>query len=270
MELRVVSLPPTINKPNRADELAGLQVACRIGVREHRDQVEGRRGIGARVPQFAEILAHLQHLFVTLVLRMHDRIGRIDIGDRHIGPPAQLHPVFPGEVEQRRQHHVGEIGRDALGPVEGLVARQGVQHIRGPLADQRLEIGEVGRRDDRCDGASLGGMAGRVHADEAGALLALRLVGHLNTAEFRTRRIVLVIELDRKNVVVARHRPIRPERRGLAIMHGIVAAQLFEQRPPGVVLIKVGIADVDRRQLALQRLGHRLPPLLPSPLDGRS
>jgi hypothetical protein len=44
-------------------------------------------------------------------------------------------------------------------------------------------------------------------------------------------------------------------------MHGIVAAQLFEQRPPGVVLIKVGIADVDRGQLALQRLSHRFPPL---------
>ena len=46
-------------------------------------------------------------------------------------------------------------------------------------------------------------------------------------------------------------------------MHGIVAAQLRKQRPPGVVLIKMGIADVDRRQLALQRLGHRFPPLLP-------
>ena len=36
-------------------------------MREHRDQVEGRRGIGARIPQFAEILPHLQHFFVTLV-----------------------------------------------------------------------------------------------------------------------------------------------------------------------------------------------------------
>ncbi len=104
-------------------------------------------------------------------------------------------------------------------------------------------------------------MAGRVHADEAGSLLPLRLVGHLNTAEFRTRRIVLVVEFDREDVVVARHRPIRPERRGLAIMHGIVAAQLREQRPPGVVLIEVGIADVDRRQPALLPPG----PSLPSP-----
>jgi hypothetical protein len=53
-------------------------------------------------------------------------------------------------------------------------------------------------------------------------------------------------------------------------MHRIVTAELFEQRPPGVVLIKLGIADVDRRLLALRRVSHRFPPLLSSPLDGRS
>ena len=52
-------------------------------------------------------------------------------------------------------------------------------------------------------------------------------------------------------------------------MHGIVTAQLFEQRPPDVVLVEVGIADVDRGQLALQCLGHRFP-LPSSPLVGRS
>ena len=46
-------------------------------------------------------------------------------------------------------------------------------------------------------------------------------------------------------------------------MHGIVTAELFEQRPPGVVLIELGIADVDRRQLALQPPG----PSLPSPVE---
>jgi hypothetical protein len=92
-----------------------------------------------------------------------------------------------------------------LGPVEGFVARQRVQHIRRSLADQRLEIGQMGRRHDRGDGAPLGSMARRIHPDEADALLPLWLVGHLNTAEFGTRRIGLVIEFDRKNVVVARH-----------------------------------------------------------------
>ena len=74
-----------------------------------------------------------------------------------------------------------------------------------------LEIGEVGRRHDRRDRAALRGMAGRVHADEIGALLPLGLVGDLDAAELRGRRIGLVVELDRKDVVVARHRPIGPE-----------------------------------------------------------
>ena len=37
-------------KRDRADEFAGLQIAGRFGMREHRDQVESRRGIGAGVP----------------------------------------------------------------------------------------------------------------------------------------------------------------------------------------------------------------------------
>ena len=263
-----MSLPPTIKSASRAEEFARLQVSRRLRMHQHRDQVEGRRRGRARVPQFAEILAHLDHFLETLVLRMHDGVGRIDIGDRDIGPPGQLHAIFPGKIEQRRQHHVGEIGRDPLDPVEGLVARQCIEHIGGALADQRLKIGEVGRRHDRGYRAALRRMTGRIHPDKVCELLPLELIGHLNTADFR--RIVRVIEFDRKNVVVARHRPVGPERRSLAIMHGIVAAQLFEQRPPGVVLIEMGIADVDRRQLALHRLGHRFPPLLSSPLDGRS
>src|SRR5438874_11169215 len=77
-----------------------------------------------------------------------------------------------------------------------------------------------------------------------------------------------MVELDRKNDVIARHRPVRPERRSLAIMHGIVAPQLRKQRPPAVVLIEMRIADVDRRKAALQRLwlGHVSLPLPPSPL----
>ena len=191
---------------------------------------------------------------------MHDGVGRIDIGDRDIGPPGQLVAVRPGEIEQRRQHHVGQFDRNPPDPVEGLVARQRVEHVGGALADQRLEIGEVGRRHDRRDGAALRGMTGRIHPDEVCKLLPFWLIGDLDAAEFRARRIVLMVELDREDVVVARHRPIGPERRRLAIMHGIVAAQLREQRPPGVVLIKPGIADVDRGQLALQRLGHRFAP----------
>src|SRR6516225_3493160 len=66
-----------------------------------------------------------------------------------------------------------------------------------------------------------------------------------------------MVKLDRKNVVVSSYRPIGSERRGLAIMHGIVAAQMRKQRPPGVVLIEFGVADVDRIKLARLHLSHR-------------
>ena len=271
MELRVVSLPPTIRSAIVPMNSRDWQITRRFGMRQHRNQVERRRRLRARIPQLSKILSHFGQFGDTLFRRMHDRVRRIDVGDCHIGPPGQFLAVFPGEIEQRRQHHVSEVGRDARDPVERLVARQGVQYVGGALADQRLEIDEVRRRHDRRDSAAMRGMAGRVHPDEVGKLLPFGLIGHLDTAELRARRIVLVVELDGKNVVVARHRPIRTEPRGFAIMQGIVAAQLCEQRAPEVVLVETRVAHVDRRKVALQHLwlGHRLAPK-PSPLGGRS
>ena len=194
---------------------------------------------------------------------MHDGVGRIDIGDCDIRPPRQLHAIFPGKIEQRRQHHVRQLDRDAFHPVEGFAARQGFEHVGGSSADQGFKVDEVRGRDDRCHGAALRGMSRRVHPDKTNPLLPLGLIGDLDAAKFRTRRVICVVEFDREDVVITRHRPIRSERRGFAAMHRIVAAELGEQRPPGVVLIKVGIADVDRGQRA-QRLGHRFAPALAS------
>src|SRR5437667_12381572 len=106
------------------------------------------------------------------------------------------------------------------------------------------------------------GVAGWVHPDEVGKLLPFGLISHLDTAEVRARRIVLVIEFDGKDIVVARHRPIGTERRRLAVMHRVVAAQLRERSPPAVVLVQVRVAHIDRRKAALLRLwlGHRLAP----------
>ena len=84
------------------------------------------------------------------------------------------------------------------------------------------------------------------------------------TAELGSGGIIFVVELDRENVVVARHRPIRPIGRGFAIMHAFVAAQCRKQRPPSVILVDFGIADVNRPQLAL-RLSHGLLPNPPPP-----
>ena len=45
-------------------------------------------------------------------------------------------------------------------------------------------------------------------------------------------------------------------------MHGVVAAQLCEKRPPAVVLVEQRIADIDRREVVAfcYRLGHRHAP----------
>jgi len=50
-------------------------------------------------------------------------IRRIEIGDRHIRPVGQQPSILPGEVEERREHHGGELDRHFVDPVERLVAR---------------------------------------------------------------------------------------------------------------------------------------------------
>jgi hypothetical protein len=83
------------------------------------------------------------------------------------------------------QHHGGELGRHPIDPVEDFSTRQPVEHGRGALADQSFHIGEVGGRLDRRHDLALRGMAGRVHAEEVGQLLALGRVGDLDAAQLR-------------------------------------------------------------------------------------
>src|SRR5215475_9519922 len=61
-------------EPDIADELSSVHVARRVRMRQHRDQIEGRRSLNAHLPQIAEILAHLYHLGNTFGFRMHDRV----------------------------------------------------------------------------------------------------------------------------------------------------------------------------------------------------
>jgi hypothetical protein len=55
----------------------------------------------------------------------------------------QQAPVLEGEVEQRRQHHGREFDRDAIDPVEGLVARQAIEHGDGAFPHLRFQISDV-------------------------------------------------------------------------------------------------------------------------------
>ena len=70
--------------------------------------------------------------------------------------------------------------------------------------------------------------------------------------------------------VLPRLGPINDEFIG-AVDLFFVAAQQCKQRPPSIILLQSGIADIDRHRRALQHLGlgHRLLPSLLSLLGGR-
>ena len=161
-----------------------------------------------------KVLAHLaSSSAMRSASRMHHGVRASDIGDRDIGPAGQLAPIFPGEIEQRRQHHGGELGRDPVDPVEGLVARQAVEHVG------RCACGSAPRKLARLVGATIGATVLRC-AVWPGGSMRMKLGSSwplgwsvdLDAAELGGRRIGRVVELDRADVVVARHRPIRPER----------------------------------------------------------
>ncbi len=70
-----------------------------------------------------------------------------------------------------------------------------------------------------------------------------RLFADRDAAFFR--RIDLVIGVDFLDVRVPRHRPVRTVEAVLAVVHRIFAAQAGEIRPPAVVAVQFGAADVD-------------------------
>ena len=76
-----------------------------------------------------------------------------------------------------------ELNGDEVDPVEGHVTGQIVEYAAGAIADDRLVVGEVGRGRYWRYRLALLDVARRVHADEARALLALRLILNLYASE---------------------------------------------------------------------------------------
>ncbi len=214
-------------------------------MRQHRQEVEFGRLLRSFVEERAQRLGHLRQLGEALLFRVHRRLGRVDIGDRDIGPVGELAPVVPRIIEQGREHHRGQLDRHSLNPVEGLVARQPVEDLGGPLANQPFHVGEVCRRDDRADHLALVVVAGRIHADEARPVHVLGLILDLDAAQFRGRGIDLVVDLDLHDVFVLGHRPIGAVAAIAAVMHRVLAPQPGEIGVPDVILVEPRIADVD-------------------------
>src|SRR6516165_7055565 len=172
-------------------------------------------------------------------------VGRIDVTNRDVGPEHQPMPILERPIEQGREHARGEFDRHLLHPIERPPVWQLVEHVAGALADHPLHALEILRRDDRAHRHAALTVVGFVHLDEAGLLIALHLVFEPDAAELPFRREHLVVDRDLHDVLVAGHRPIRPEFTVGAIMHRVLAAQPFEVRLINVVLIEFGDTDIN-------------------------
>ena len=225
------------------------QVARRLAMRQHRDQIGPRFGRGALAPEFGEALQRLGQDLQPLRLGIDDGAG-VHIGDRAIRPVDQLVAIREREVHQRRQHLDGQLDRHVLHPVERLVARQRIEDVPRALADRRRQLVQVHRRHDRRDHLALLVVLRRVHRDEAGAAIFHRPVGDRDAAQHRLGRIGVVVRLDRHDVLVLGHRPVRAVHAVLRVVHRVLAAQALEIRIPGVVLVELRVADVDLHRAA--------------------
>ncbi len=145
IELRVVSLPPTISRIRLPRNLRSVHVPRGVAVRQHRDQVVLRRLVDPLVPELREVLAALLEDHLLLVEAL-DQAGAGD-GGGDVGPVGQLAAVLEREVEQRRQHLRRQLDRDLVHPVERLAERQLVEDLARPLADGDGELVEMGRRE---------------------------------------------------------------------------------------------------------------------------
>ena len=219
---------------------------------QHGDEVAGGLGVDTFVPQAGEEAETVGH-----GLAQFGQVGHRPMPRRRghgVGPEGQLAPLLEGEVEQGRERHGGELFRDLVHPVELLADRQAVEDQAGPLADQRRHDRERHGRQGRADGLALHVMARRVHGDEVGPGLRIRVakplggLGRQGDALGRGKH--LVVGIHRQDVVVAGDRPV-----GAVVAVGRVVdrrllPQTLEGRPHGVVAKQRGprrVKLLDRR-----------------------
>ena len=235
-----------------AHQIVGIHVPRRVAMGHHRQQVVARRRVDALVPEFGEIGVALVHLLAPLLRRVHD--AAFGQRGRDVGPARQLAAFLPGKVEQRRQHLRGQFDRDALDEVEGLVARQVVQHFLRALADQFCQFIQMRRREHRRHRLALCRVPRLIHRDEARIVVARRHVADRDAAERGVGGEDAVVGVDMHDVVVLGDRPIGLDRRIGAVMHRLFLAQPLEPGPQRVVLEqswRTGMKILQRRRIGL-------------------
>jgi hypothetical protein len=222
-------------------------VARGRAMRQHRHQVAGGFGVHALVPQTGEVGQHLAQFGHALPRVERIRIDAL-VHRGHVGPPGQQPPVFERKVEQRGQHQRGQFDRHLVHPVEGLIARQSVEHLLRAFADQRFHVRQVARRDDGLHGLALFVMHRRFHGDEHRQLLFRRRVEQRDATVVPGRREDRRMRVHMHDVGIARDRPVRPGPGADGVVHRVVTAQAFEVRQLHAVGEKLQRGRIDLLQ----------------------
>ena len=183
---------------------------------------------------------------------------RIVHAGRHIGPMGQVATLFERIVEQRGQHHRGQLDGDRIDPVERLTNRKGVEQALSPRADQRLEFLEHVRAHGRLDRLALFGVARLIHRDEHRQLEVFRRAAERDAAMLPAGREALVVGIDRHDVFIARDRPERTDKGICGIVDRRFVAQAFKAIPDFLLAPDFRVFRMELRQRQLTGWRHFL------------
>ncbi len=180
---------------------------------------------------------------------------RIVHAGRHVGPMGQVATFFEWIVEQRGQHHRGQLDGDGVDPVERLTNRKGVEQALGARADQWLEFLEHVWGNGWLDRLALFRVARFIHCDEHRQLKIFRWAAQRDAAMFPAGREAFVVGIDRHDVFIAGDRPERADKGVSCVMHGGFIAQSLETIPHRLLPPEFRILGVQLRKR--QRTGRR-------------
>ena len=133
-----------------------------------------------------------------------------------------------------------------------VYARQFVEQLAGPLADQLGEFVEVVRREHRHHGLALRHASRLVHGDETRPVVTVRDVADGDSAQPDIGGEDAVGGIDMHDVVVLGDRPIWLDRRIGAVVHRAFVAQPLEVGPQRVVAEqarRTGMEVLDRHRI---------------------
>ena len=230
------------------------QIARRLAMRQHRDQVRPRRLLRALVPELGEVVQRLLQHRVALLVANRSRCRRACSPSRRstsrsacAAPRTGSRTAWPASAwsaRSRRDPPSRTSRRAAVRPARAAVRSRIVPDSRCRFIG--ATIGDTTLRCSSCFGGSIEMKLGR---RKSIGDVAQHDAAHHGVGRDRSCWLVSTCMMS----LVPGHRPVRAVHAVLAPMHRVLAAQALEIRLPDVVLVQPRLADVD----LVERHRHR-------------